>query len=361
MISFVVPAHNEQTCLPATLAAIHDSARALDLTYEIIVVDDASTDATAEIARAHNARVVSVNHRQIAATRNSGARAANGDRIFFVDADTTINPRTVNEALTAMNRGAVGGGGAVWIDWREALPLYARIITVMMVIFPKLIGFTGGAFMFCTREAFKATGGFDERLYWSEEGAFTMALRREGRFYVPWRAVLTSGRRLRKTSGGELLLGAVRMLFSPVKFFTHRAKVEKIWYDSNRATDHILPDSWRVRISNGIALLFMLVMLSGPLGHLVPWDWTPRDNLSGQIRLAMAILCCHVGLILWPAALVLLVNLLRQKHWTNVIQSLVWITFCAWQGWGAVRVVFWAWSAFGAWVMSQFPSAGGAA
>lgn len=351
MISFVVPAHNEQTCLPATLAAIHDSAHALDLTYEIIVADDASTDATAEIARANQARVVSVNHRQIAATRNSGARAANGDRIFFVDADTIINPRTLHEALQAMDRGAVGGGGAVWIDWREALPLYGRIITVMMVIFPKLIGFTGGAFMFCTRAAYQATGGFDERLFWSEEGKFTMALRREGRFYVPWRPVLTSGRRLRKTSGGELLLGAMRMALSPVKFFTHRAKVEKIWYDSNRATDHILPDSWRVRVSNAIALLFLLVMMSGPLGHLVPWEWTPRDSLGGQIRVAMGILCCHVGLVLWPLAAVLLVNLLRQKHSTGVIQSVVWIAFCVWQGLGAVRVVIWTWSEFGAWAI----------
>jgi glycosyltransferase involved in cell wall biosynthesis len=356
MISFVVPAHNEQTCLPGTLAAIHHSARALDLTYEIIVVDDASTDATAEIARGNNARVVSVNHRQIAATRNSGARAAQGDRIFFVDADTTINPHTLREAMEAMDRGAVGGGGAVWIDQREPLPLYARIITVLMVIFPKLIGFTGDAFMFCTCEAFQATGGFDERLYWSEEGAFTLALRREGRFYVPWRPVLTSGRRLRKTSGGELLAGAVRMLFSPVKFFTHRASVEKVWYDSNRATDHILPDSWRVRISNAIALLFILVMLSGPLGHLVPWDWTPRDSLGGQIRVAMGIACSHVGLVLWPLGLVLLVNLLRQKRWTGVIQSGVWIAFCVWQGWGAVRVVIWAWSVFGGWVVNGVAS-----
>ena len=352
MISFVVPAHNEQTCLPATLAAIHHSASDCNEAYEIIVVNDASTDTTAEIARAHQARVINVNHRQIAATRNSGARAANGDRIFFVDADTIINPRTLAEALRAMDRGAVGGGGAVWIDWREPLPLYARIITILMVIFPKLIGFTGGAFMFCTRAAYQASGGFNERLYWSEEGAFTMALRREGRFFVPWRPVLTSGRRLRKTSGGELLLGAVRMLFSPVKFLTDRAPVQKIWYDSDRATDHILPNTWVVRASNAIALLFMLVMISGPLGHLVPWEWTPRDSLSGQIRVAVGILCCHFGLLLWPLAVVLLVNLLRQKRWTNVIQSLAWVAFCAWQGWGAVRVVIWAWSVFGAWAMS---------
>ena len=356
MISFVVPAHNEQACLPATLAAIHDSARALNQEYEIIVVDDASTDATPEIARANNARVVSVKHRQIAATRNSGARAANGKRIFFVDADTAINPSTLREALAAMDRGAVGGGGAVWIDQHEALPLYARIITVLMVIFPKLIGFTGGAFMFCTREAFHATGGFDERLYWSEEGKFTMALRREGRFYVPWRPVLTSGRRLRKTSGGELLLGAVRMLLSPVKFLTQRTPVETIWYDSNRTSDHILPSSLTIRMSNTIALLFIITMVSGSFWNFVPRAWTPWDSPVGQIRLAIGILCCHMGLLLWPLGLVLLVNLLRQKHWTNVVQTLAWVTFCAWQGWGAVLTVFWAWSEFGAWVANGFIS-----
>jgi hypothetical protein len=241
----------------------------------------------------------------------------------------------------------------VWIDQREALPLYGRIIALLTVIFPKLIGFTGGAFMFCTRAAFQATGGFDERLYWSEEGAFTMALRREGRFYVPWRPVLTSGRRLRKTSGGEWLLGVVRLALSPVKFFTHRTSVEKIWYDSNRTTDHILPDSWRVRISNAIALLVLLIMMSGALGHLVPWEWTPRDSVSGQVRVGMGILCCHVGLMLWPLAVVLLVNLPRQKRWTGVIQTLACSAFCVWQGWGAVRVVVWAWSELGAWAMNS--------
>src|ERR1700677_4385804 len=99
MISFIVPAHNEESCLGRTLRAIHDSARVIGQPYEIIVVDDASTDATAEIARQHNATVVPVNHRQIAATRNSGGRAARGERLFFVDADTIINSRAVTAAL----------------------------------------------------------------------------------------------------------------------------------------------------------------------------------------------------------------------------------------------------------------------
>src|SRR5262249_32992499 len=111
MISFIVPAHNEQACLGCTLQAIQDSARTVGQPFEIIVVDDASTDATAEIARQHQASVVRVNHRQIAATRNSGARASRGERLFFVDADTTINSRAVTSALRAMDKGAVGGGG----------------------------------------------------------------------------------------------------------------------------------------------------------------------------------------------------------------------------------------------------------
>src|SRR5947207_14002225 len=110
MISFVVPAHNEQACLGRTLQAIHASARVLGHPYEILGVDDASTDGTAEVARQHNATVLPVNHRQIAATRNSGARAAHGDRLFFVDADTTVNPRAVSSALRCMDKGAAGGG-----------------------------------------------------------------------------------------------------------------------------------------------------------------------------------------------------------------------------------------------------------
>ena len=123
MISFIVPAHNEEACLAPTLQAIHESARTIGQPYEIIVVDDASTDTTAEVARKNNARVVAVNHRQIAATRNSGGRAAQGERLFFVDADTIINAKAVTAALRAMDKGAVGGGGPAWMDRSERVQI----------------------------------------------------------------------------------------------------------------------------------------------------------------------------------------------------------------------------------------------
>src|SRR5882724_8235741 len=126
VISFIVPAHNEQAVIGRALQAIHDSARVVGQSYEIIVVDDASTDGTAEVARQHNATVLPVNHRQIAATRNSGGRAARGERLFFVDADTTVNPRAVASALRCMDKGAAGGGAPAWLAKNEIVPLYIR-------------------------------------------------------------------------------------------------------------------------------------------------------------------------------------------------------------------------------------------
>ena len=76
MLSFVIPAHNEEQHLGATLAAINAAASDAGEPFEVIVVDDASTDRTARIAEEAQARVVLVQNRQISATRNAGARAA---------------------------------------------------------------------------------------------------------------------------------------------------------------------------------------------------------------------------------------------------------------------------------------------
>ena len=110
MISFIVPAHNEAACLGRTLQAVHESARVTGQAYEVIVVDDASTDATAEIARRHNAIVVPVNHRQIAATRNSSACRAGRTAVFRGRGHHHQPARTVAAALRWMDKGAAGGG-----------------------------------------------------------------------------------------------------------------------------------------------------------------------------------------------------------------------------------------------------------
>jgi glycosyltransferase involved in cell wall biosynthesis len=208
MISFVIPAHNEAELIGRTLTALHGSAREAGEPYEVIVADDASLDGTGAIARQHGARVVAVNNRQIAATRNAGARAATGDLLFFVDADTVVTARAVRAAVGALRGGAVGGGAAVRFD--GPVPLYAAILerVVLPVLLP-LLKMAPGCFLFCTRRAYLAAGGFDEGLFWSEEVAFGNRLKRQGRFVILRECVITSGRKVRAHSAlGLLRVGA---------------------------------------------------------------------------------------------------------------------------------------------------------
>jgi glycosyltransferase involved in cell wall biosynthesis len=342
MISFIVPAHNEQAVIGRTLQAIHDSARVVGQPYEIIVVDDASTDATAEVAREQNATVVPVNHRQIAATRNSGGRAARGDRLFFVDADTTINPHAVALALRSMNRGAVGGGAPTLFD--GIVPLYVRLFGCVTVIVAKLVGFTGGAFMFCTREAFRKTGGFDERFYCAEEGVFALALKRQGRFIVVWKPVLTSARRFRTLPGLQLPVFIARAVLSPRRTLTERSFVEKIWYDSNRENDEKTPVSLPARVSNGILLVIVVVLVTGPLWYFIPRSLTPWASPLGKFRFVDGVFLCHAGLIFWPLALIVFVHLFRRRYWIEWIKLTGLWAFFSWRAWVSTQGVMWFWT-----------------
>jgi glycosyltransferase involved in cell wall biosynthesis len=228
VISFVIPAHNEAELIGRTLAAMHESARATGEPYEVIVADDASLDDTGVIAREHGARVVAVNFRKIAATRNAGARVATGDLFFFVDADTTVTAPAVRAAVRAMRGGAVGGGAAVRFD--GPVPLYAAILerVVLPMLLP-LLKMAPGCFLFCTRRAYLAAGGFDEGLFWSEEVAFGKRLKRQGRFVILREFVITSGRKVRAHSGLDLLRVGVRLALG------QRAALD-YWYGPRNAS-----------------------------------------------------------------------------------------------------------------------------
>src|SRR2546430_13201734 len=126
VLSFIVPAFNEEVELPATIAAIRDAVQ--DRQYEIIVVDDASSDATAHVAREAGAQVVAINRRQIAAARNAGARVARGDVLLFGDADTRIRHEHVAGALESL-RGGYDGGSLPGIVDRTISPWGRAFVT----------------------------------------------------------------------------------------------------------------------------------------------------------------------------------------------------------------------------------------
>ncbi len=209
MISFIVPAHNEERLLGRTLVGIHDAVAGIGQLYEVIVVDDASTDLTSAIATQHGARIERVDYRQISRTRNAGARLASGDPLIFVDADTVISSRVLRGTMEALQRGAVGGGAMITADgW---IPLYGRVLLKITAVVMRAADLIAGCYFFCTRAAFDVAGGFDERVYAGEELGLSRRLARIGPIAILDSPVVTSGRKMRQHSGWELvrLLGAL--------------------------------------------------------------------------------------------------------------------------------------------------------
>ena len=231
MISFIVPAYNEELELLRTIESIRAAAQ--DRPHEIIVVDDASTDRTAAIAGNAGARVTSINRRQIAAARNAGSRAANGNILFFVDADTQINEKHVSGAIAALEQGCSGGGAQVDVAGR--IPMWSRISLRIFCALYFGLNLGAGAFLFTSRENFDEVGGFDETLFIGEEVYFSVALRKLGRFEILSEPVLTSGRKLRLYSAGEILKHSLRVLLLGPRVARSRQGLG-IWYDGRRET-----------------------------------------------------------------------------------------------------------------------------
>jgi glycosyltransferase involved in cell wall biosynthesis len=231
MISFIIPAHNEEAWIGRCLSAIRTAMLSVREKYEMIVVDDASEDATAAIARERRARVIRVEHRHISAARNAGAREAHGDIFFFVDADTLVDAAVIQSALRSIRDGAVGGGCVPRFEGR--LPLWWKLFYPFLAVAVRVLRLPGGACQFCARAAFVAIGGYSEKHYAAEDAVFASTLKKQGRTVVPAEPVITSGRNLRAHSFFTILRLLARVNFIGPNGFRDRQGLD-MWYRPKR-------------------------------------------------------------------------------------------------------------------------------
>lgn len=178
--SLIIPAYNEARFLPRLLDSLDRARTAYGDrdAIEVIIADNLSTDRTAEIAATRGCRVVSVEKRVIGAVRNAGARAARGEILAFVDADSQVHPTTFTEIDRALATGRVVAGATGARLERISLGLAVTYLALIPIVW--LSGFDTGV-VFCRKADFDAIGGYDESRLFAEDVMFLVALRRLGK------------------------------------------------------------------------------------------------------------------------------------------------------------------------------------
>ncbi|MFK7855503.1 MAG: glycosyltransferase [Granulosicoccus sp.] len=238
--SLIIPAWNEAAFIGCTLqhmsavlAQVHENTKHLG---ELIVVDNNSTDNTAEIAGSFGVKVVFEPINQIARARNRGAAAAKGQALIFLDADTQCSYQLLVLVLARLGSSSVAGGGSSITPDRPVSRSAMRGISAWNWI-SSHANLAAGCFVYCRRDAFHAVGGFNERVYAGEELFLSRALKRWGKQnsmtfdIVSKYPVVTSARKLDWYSPSQL---GGQMIIMLIPGAVYSKRFCKLWYDNRK-------------------------------------------------------------------------------------------------------------------------------
>ncbi len=211
LVSVIIPTLNEERALPATL----ESIAAQDGCFEVIVVDGHSTDATRTVAAAYDKRfdrlLIIDAPRGRASQMNAGARAAQGEWLLFVHADTQLPPGAV-ESIAAL--AASGNASAGCFEHRFSGPgLVLRLISMMHNYrFRRTLIMYGDQAIFVKCSLFRTVGGYPEAIM--EDVLLSERLRCLTRPVMLPLVVVTDSRKFEQIGELRALWWVVRILFA---------------------------------------------------------------------------------------------------------------------------------------------------
>jgi len=242
-LSFVIPAYNEskwiEPCLQQIAMAV-DACRAgpySDFEAEYVVVDNNSSDDTAERAGKAGALVVFEPVNQISRARNAGAKVAGGDWLVFVDADSELSPGLLGDVLALIEGGGHVGCGSLME--MSGMPRLARWSLAAWSWLSKTLNWAAGSFVVCRADVFAELGGFSDELFVAEEVDFSRRVKKYARQHNSQFVVLrdhpltTSNRKVGLYSDRELAGQMLRLVFRPRKTMRDKAALD-VWYDGRR-------------------------------------------------------------------------------------------------------------------------------
>lgn len=208
-ISFVIPAYNEENYLKDCLESILREAKNKNYDYEIIVVNNASTDKTKEVAKSFkNVKIVDEPKKGLVYARKAGYSASKGDLIANIDADTRLTPDWIKKVLAEFSDPGIVAlsGPFIYYDLSKSMKLmvklfyyYAFSLYLLNIhVFKTGSMLQGGNFVI-RKTVFDAAGGYDVKNYsfYGEDTYVAMKMFKYG--IVKWTfrlPVYSSGRRV---------------------------------------------------------------------------------------------------------------------------------------------------------------------
>jgi lipopolysaccharide/colanic/teichoic acid biosynthesis glycosyltransferase/glycosyltransferase involved in cell wall biosynthesis len=182
-ISVVIPAHNAAGAITTCLKAL--KGQEIDLPYEIIVVDDASFDATAELAAAEGVQVIRHSEKRgAAAARNTGIGVAQGDIICFTDADCMPKREWIQQILQPFANDEIAGAKGTYAT--KQLSVVARFVQIEyedkydLLRTQERINFVDTYSAAYRRQVLLANDGFDENIFYVEDQELSFRLAARG-------------------------------------------------------------------------------------------------------------------------------------------------------------------------------------
>ena len=179
MLSIIIPALNEEKYLPRLLDSIKKQSYK---DYEIIIADANSKDNTGKIAKKYGCRIVKGGLPAVG--RNSGAKAAKGDMLLFMDADSVIGEKFLENALNEIKSRKLDVTGVyIYPDTGKMLDniflgIYNTLLFSTQFYYPHAVG----SGIFCRKWLHRKVGGFNGNVRLGEDADYVKRCGKTGNF-----------------------------------------------------------------------------------------------------------------------------------------------------------------------------------
>ncbi|MBI2054162.1 MAG: glycosyltransferase [Candidatus Staskawiczbacteria bacterium] len=235
MLSIVIPTFNEEKYLPLLLKSIK---RQGFYDFEVIIADAGSEDGTLDVAKSYGCRIVEGG--LPAKGRNEGAKAAKGDLLLFLDADTVLPRDFFKKAVSEFRAKKINFGAFILLPYpknKVSYFMFNNFYNKQTSFFEKFSPHAGGAVMI-KKEIFERLNGYDESIKLAEDHDLAKRAKKIAKFrFLKSTKVFVSDRRFRRDGWSNTIAKYIFCEFHMALFGPIKSDILK--YEFGRYNDYI--------------------------------------------------------------------------------------------------------------------------